>query len=356
MINSISINTFKQAFTVNKTTNNVIAINNPKIQLNKDTFQRTTNSPVSFGSENNNEEIDSQIKTLLENKPVFTQCKQPTVSQWIGQFETVEDKKLALKLLDKFEYYDLNATRDAFRNLHLQLLDKIEGEPDKKLDKVVFLFAGNAKSGAMMSYLYSQANGIKVKGPLHKEMKSGQIKEKFYPLDNLENPEFVEKLKSEGVENVAIIDDIVMNGGGMGYYLTPKVREGFKQFDNVFSITLVANKKGLTRTKDGWPERNAPPIPNYVPLYDKEVLNFDDPDNKDFSDKEKVEIQQLLDKYLGIIDPSQEKKFDRSKSLVGFDWNIPGTTPMPFCYSTDKWKALFQRYSGEIVHNSQGNN
>lgn len=317
--------------------------------VNSSNFCSSLKQPAEYKFANSNE-IEELVNSIAKSNPVLAKSSDISLNEWISQFETQDDRIIALKLLENFEYYDIKKARNALKRLHQELMSRIDAEEDKKLDQVVFLFAGNAKSGAMMAYLYSQANCIKVKGELHKEMKNGQIKEKFYPLEKIESHKFINTLKHDGVKNLVIIDDIIMNGGGIGYYFTPSIREGFKQFAKVFCIILVANNIGLTRTKDGWPERNAPPIPNFEPIYDKEVLNFDDPDNHNFTCNEKVMIQKWLDKYMQIIDPSQEKKFDRSKSLVGFDWNIPGTTPLPFCFSTNKWKALFQRYSGEIVH------
>jgi hypothetical protein len=294
--------------------------------------------------------IKQHIELVQRKRPALVQHADISITKWCNQFLTTEDQHIALRLLFDFIYYDTKKARNAFKELHLKLMSKLRLKIHQKESEVIFLFPGHAKSGAYMSYLYSQANNIKVKGALHSEMISGKIAERFYPLDSLKDYHFIEKIESFGVNNLVLIDDIVVNGGGLSYYLTDEIRRGFALFDKVFLVTLVASQLGLDRLKFGWKDRLKPPlldpIPNLEAIYHKEIWNFDDPKNVAYSKEEKVVLNNWLSKYMKIIDSSNYKKFDRSKALVTFNWNTPGTTPMPFCHSRGTWIALFQRYSG----------
>jgi hypothetical protein len=277
----------------------------------------------------------------------------PETKQWLQQFKTAKDKKIALKLLDNFVYYSIDDARTAYGKLHHRLLAQVEGNSDaEKIKKVRFFYNGNAKSGGCMAYLYRQINNFRSKGPCYRANGAEEVGEYFYPLEYLSDKRFVRQLKKEKVEHLAIIDDVVFNGDSYAQYFTPKIRNSFEKFDKIFSLTLVGgNKKGIERLKYGDKLRGEPPIHNYTPLWDKKVLNFDDSENKTFSETEQNEIKKWIDKYTDYIEPSEKEKFSRSKSFIVFDWNTPGTTPLPFIYSNEKWKALFPRYNGLIQHN-----
>ena len=71
------------------------------------------------------------------------------VNKWLKQFETTEDRLLALQILKKFTYVDIKNARKGYRKLYQDLIkDGVD------IEKTNFATLGNAKSASMMSYLF----------------------------------------------------------------------------------------------------------------------------------------------------------------------------------------------------------
>lgn len=264
------------------------------------------------------------------------------VANWLNQFDTAQDKKTAMKILDNFTYIDLQNARKGYRKLYQDLLDK-----GVDMNKTKFATLGNAKSGSMMSYLFRQANKMRNKGVVKQEFTDTKglsaQKDKFISYSELQDAELNKKFKEEGIENLVIVDDIIGDGDSLIEFFSDTLRDSVSQYEKIYYLTLVKDPDGEKRVKERFPNLNI------EFLSAQEVQKYDSKDNKTFSDEEKEEIKQFIAKYDNKIADGDEKlvkKYSRSQLFVAFDWNCPGNTPMMFNYKTDKWNPLFERYNG----------
>lgn len=296
---------------------------------------------VSVGFAGNSLLVNLKIQQLKYKRPdLIARCNMP-VSDWLQQLDSQKDKLTALKILNKFEYISINGARDSFEKIHFQLLNT----ECIDLNRTCFSFFGNAKSGGVMGYLYSQAAEFREKGGNHPEKIAGKIDKKFITYTELKTDSFVDNLNKRGFNTLVLVDDMIDNGNSFLEFATAPFRGNLKKFDKVYVVSLLENKNGVNKIKADFPNINF--------IADKELKKFDDPLCSTFNEKEKREIKHFIDKYSKKIDSWEARKFENSKVFVTFDWNTPGNTPMPFCYDQKGcWQSLFKRYNGLINHQS----
>lgn len=278
-----------------------------------------------------------RYKALATTRPVMLSHTSSDCSQWLSQFDTAEERNLALKILQNYTYIDLDNARKAFRKLHTDLEKEID------IDKTKFATLGTSKSGSMMGYLYRQANKMRSKGSVQHEFTDGANipkQEKFLTSTQLQDTGLNKKLCKEGIENIVIIDDMIGDGDSLVEYFTPELVDSLKGYKNVYYMTLIKDPDGEKKVHDKFPDLNI------KFRCAEEVHKYDSPENTDFTPKEKAEIDKMCEKYGNRIAPELVKKYDRSKLFVSFDWNTPGNTPMMFNYSANGWDCLFNRYNG----------
>ena len=280
---------------------------------------------------NFSQEIRLALRNIVVNKQQLINHTSTSVDKWLQQFED-KDKLMALKLLDNFEYISLNSARSIFKNLHMKLLS----QKNFNLDKTFFSYFGEAKSGGLMAYLYSQAVGFRDKG---KAYKANNTNKKFYSFSTLEEASMFDKLKKQGKDTMVIVDDIIDNGESASEFLTESAIKALNTFNKIYYITLFSNQKGINKIKSL--------LPNVEFMSYKNIQKYDDKNSALYDNKD--EIYNFIRKYSLKIEPDKIEKYKNSKIFITFDWNTPGNTPMPFSYEKkDVWKCLFRRYNGLI--------
>ncbi len=280
----------------------------------------------------------SRYKNLESSRPVMLSHTSVNCADWLSQFDTTEERNLAIKILQNFTYIDLDNERKAFRKLHRDLQ-----EEGVELDKTKFATLGTAKSGSMMGYLYRQANKMRSKGAVHHQFtdSTGIPKhEQFLTSTQLQDPKYNAAIQKEGYENIVIVDDIIGDGDSLIEYFTPELVESLKGYKNIYYMTLLKDPDGERKVKETFPDLNI------QFRCAKEIHKYDSDENTDFTDSEKAAIKRLTEKYGEKIAPELVNKYSRSKLFVSFDWNTPGNTPMIFNYTTPEWNGLFNRYNG----------
>lgn len=279
---------------------------------------------------NISQEVKLAIKNIVAKRPQLANHATTPINEWLQQFDN-KDKLMALKLLDNFEYISLNDARSIFKNLHMKLLSK----KNFNLDKTFFSYFGEAKSGGLMAYLYSQAVGFREKGKAYKN----NTNKKFYSFSTLEEASMFDKLKKQGKDTVVIVDDIIDNGESASEFLTESAIKALNTFNKIYYITLFSNQKGVNKIKSL--------LPNVEFMSYKNIQKYDDKNSALYDNKD--DIYNFIRKYSFKIEPDKVEKYKNSKIFITFDWNTPGNTPMPFSYEKKGvWKCLFRRYNGLI--------
>ena len=290
---------------------------------------------VKYKPKSDNAKLSKKIKMVLNNitiqKPQLTRHATTSIKEWLKQFED-NDKLMALKLLDNFEYISLNDARSIFKKLHMNLLSK----KDFNLNKTFFSYFGEAKSGGLMAYLYSQAVGFREKGKAYKADNTNKM---FYSFSTLEEASMLDKLKKQGKDTMVIVDDIIDNGESASEFLTESAINVLKTYNKIYYITLFSNEKGINKIKAL--------LPNVEFMSYKNIQKYDEKNSILYNEKD--EINKFISKYSSKIEPDKIEKYKNSKIFITFDWNTPGNTPMPFSYEKrGVWKCLFRRYNGLI--------
>jgi len=283
------------------------------------------------------EEGVTRYNHLAKNRPVMLSHTSINCADWLSQFDTTDEKNLALKILQHYTYIDIENARKAFRKIHTELEDEID------LGKTKFATLGTAKSGSMMGYLYRQANKMRSKGTVHHKYTDSTgipTHEQFLTSTQLQDTKLNAKLQRDGYENIVIVDDIIGDGDSLIEYFTPELVESLQGYENIYYVTLLKDPDGEKKVKETFPDLNI------KFKCAKEVHKYDSPENTDFTDIEKMQIKKLVAKYGNRIAPELVNKYSRSKLFVSFDWNTPGNTPMIFNYSTPEWNGLFNRFNG----------
>lgn len=275
------------------------------------------------------ERLENTRKTMLSHTKM-------NLDEWLSQFDSEEDRKLALKILQNYTYIDLDNARKGFRKLYKDLEDEVD------IEKTKFTTLGNCKSGSMMGYLFRQANKMRSKGTVSHQFldKTNLNQDKFITADKLSDVSYNKNLAKEGNETIAIVDDIIGDGDSLIEYFTPEVVESLKQYKNVYYMTLVKDPDGEKRVKEKFPELNI----RFRTA--QEIHKYDSDKNEIFTQHEKIQIKKMIEKYGEKICSELVNKYGRSKLFISFDWNTPGNTPMLFNLTTDNWQGLFQRYNG----------
>jgi len=296
-------------------------------QPERDVFVRQNSNAVSFG---HSQGISKSLKRIRKHHDDLLQHMNMPVEKWLKQFDSNKDRSIALKILSSFEYISQEKARSIFARMHKQLLER----PDFDINKTAFTYMGEAKSGAVMGYYYSQAAKFREKGPAYK---GNDLNQRMFSMSKLEKMGVFDK--DSEVNTLVIVDDMIDNGNSIQEFLSPKFAEQLKSMDKVYFITLLANPEGVAKIKQQ--------IPNIEFITHKEIHKYDSPKCTRFSKKDKHEIREFIHKYSKKIEPKEVNKFKDSKIFVTFDWNTPGNTPMPFCYSKPGvWEPLFKRYNG----------
>ena len=269
----------------------------------------------------------------------FKHKSNAEVCQWLSQFKTQEDKELALKILNNFKYVDIENARKGYRKLYQDLIDL-----GVDIEKTNFTTLGNAKSGSMMTYLFRQANKMRNKGCNHcayTDTSGLPARDKFISYRDLKDVELNKEYREDlGIENLVIIDDMIGDGDSLIEFLDKKTYESISQYDNVYYLTLVKDPDGEKNVKEHFPDLNI----HFLSA--STIHKYDSDKNEDFTDEEKIAIQEFIDKYDEIIDPELKNKYSRSKLFLAFDWNCPGNTPMMFNVTNNHWNSLFERHNG----------
>ena len=262
-----------------------------------------------------------------------------SVEEWLNQFDSEEDKKLVLKILDNYIYIDINNARKAFKKVY----QEISSREGFDINETKFATLGVSKSGSMMGYLFRQANKFRSKGSVqhqYTDTKNVAKEEKFLTSTQLADASYNKGLADNGFKNLVIVDDIIGDGDSLVEYFTPELVESLSNYENIYFATLLKDPDGEKNIKKLFPQLNIQFVSAMT------VHKYDSDLNTTITPEEKKKITELVKKYGAKINPSLVDKYARSKLFVSFDWNTPGNTPMLFNLNEANWKSLFPRYNG----------
>jgi len=235
---------------------------------------------------------------------------EKNIQEWLLNFNTTEDRKIALKILDKISYVTYNDLKSLCKNLFNRIIEHL----GDSYDDCYFSFIGKITSGsAHIQKLFQEQNKIP--------------ESKFLPIDKLP--------KSSKLSPLILLDDFI----GSGQTFT----KWFKDSGNIKPIldknyqilycVLTAFENGKTKIET---ESKVPVLSGY--LYEK---NQQARDGDIFSSEDNTQIKKLVEKY-----PTKISNFswgyDDCQLLVAFEGNIPNNS-LAILWSDKGWTPLIER-------------
>jgi hypothetical protein len=238
---------------------------------------------------------------------------QDKIENWLLNFDTKEDKKTALRLLDKLTYITNKNLAQLINSSNNLLNSKINMDTPQKY---FFSCIGDITSGSTHLAKHFQ--------------EESRIKEKLFK--NTEELQLFIK-QNEKIDTLILIDDFVGSGDTyLKWY--KKNTQMLNNCSEVFFIALIALIKGINKIEQ---ETNTKVLCKYILDKGDQVI-----DGTLFDFEEKREIRRLIDKYSYPIKPDYVNGYDNCQLLLAFEDNIPNNS-IGILWWSENWTALFDR-------------
>ena len=281
------------------------------------------------------ERIEDQLEfvnnelILIKNKPVINtflkdveddlvhqilkwkeKIHKKNIQEWLLNFESTEERKIALKILDKISYI----AYDDLKSLSVTLHNRIQQTLGNSYKSCFFSFVGKVTSGsAHIQKLFQEQNQIN--------------ESKFAPLDKL--PSVSEPTP------LILLDDFIGSGQTFSKWFknTEIIQKLQKNNYQIHYCVLTAFEKGKSYIEE---ETKIPVVFGYKYGKKQQVR---DGDIFDTDDKDK--IKTLVEKY-SPNEPEFSWGYDDCQLLVALESNIPNNS-LSILWSEKNWTPLLKR-------------
>lgn len=255
-----------------------------------------------------------------------------TLRGWLDQFETREEKRLALKLFEHYRLIGQRELRDGLQKQH----EWLRSQPGFDPETTNYTYFGFGKSGGLIHYFYRQANREEV--PTESGLEFSRIGDPP-PMT-----------PGRRIETLVILDDFLGTGREAHWHFRVN-KEALQRYKNVYFLPIVAFDEGVDLLTKEHPEVTVHPLERHP--------KFSSDDFPGFSKAEKGKIRDLLVKYGSNLYPTDRlppkslKPENRvaspfgyrdSEAMVGFEYNTPSNTFPIFWSRQNGWKPIFPRY------------
>lgn len=274
--------------------------------------------------------VNKALQTVRQQNPELFQHTTCSPEVWLAQFETVAEQLLAVKLLAHFQFFDVDAIRQASSQLHQWLLS----QPGFDLETAKFTHFATGKSGGLIQYFYRQASQLPNQASMAFDLA-------------LAPPEIV---PGKPVNTLVLVDDFLGSGAEADYFLTclaEALNAQGKTYKQIYFLPIVAYQEGIDRLVKKF---SGPPLNLKVhgAIQPPKVL---DTTSSYFSDDEKTQLNTMMKKYAERVYPQERFGpvatpfgYRNGQALVGFFYNTPTNTLPIFWSGFNGWQPLFRRY------------
>jgi hypothetical protein len=278
--------------------------------------------------------ILQQVDLLRQQKPELFRMSKIPVERWLEQFNTPDDQATALLLLKGLQIFDVERLRSSLKAIHQQVLQETKGT----LDHTRFSYLGAAKSGALISYFYRQANHLKGDSDIPEThfLEFGDIGKTH--CDNAKKP----------IKQLVILDDVILSGRQSIDYLRP-LKDKLSQYDKVLLYCVTATTTGLEKVKEAFPDINLTAKSVHTV---KHAFEGQAPHSGLYTIKEQASIKDLVRRYSHHFVANPLLKPKERQGLLAFFYNSPDETMPLLTYQSPHplgWHALFPRYWGTAL-------
>jgi hypothetical protein len=236
-----------------------------------------------------------------------------SIRKWISQFNE-EHRGLALKLLQKVDYYNQARVMRSSRALHSQLMEII----DENLGNTYFAsFTPPGKSGDEILPRYRLAN----------RLRGSRFDEKFIYVSDLS--------KFANQENLSFVflDDFV-GSGSQALKIWQNIEGFLTKASDVFLMVMVGYTHGIEHIQ------RTTPLKVIANRFLSEGAKVFSEENRDFSQGEK----EIIKSYCQLTGDSWPEGYGGCQSLIVFFHRVPNNTISILRADTQTWKGLFPRF------------
>ncbi|MDD3248537.1 MAG: hypothetical protein PHF18_17040 [Methanosarcina sp.] len=241
-----------------------------------------------------------------------TVISQNKIESWLLNFRTTNDRKIALKLLDKLTYITYNDVRALAKSAYGLLLFSIKAND---LTNCYVSNVGGLPSGSThLAKIFAEEN---------------QINDKL--LIQFEN---LELLTEKRDKTLVLIDDFI--GSGSTYVKWYKNHtDQLSYFSKIIYVSVTGLLKGINTIENE----------TKTEVLCANIFNEDDQviDGTLFDSEDRQMIIKLIDRYSSIIGSEHVYGRDNCQLLLAFEYNIPNSSIGILWWSNNNWTPLISR-------------
>lgn len=256
--------------------------------------------------------IDVEYELISQIKKRSGKISQKEIEEWLLNFDNSEDRKVALKLLDKLSF----VTYEDLKTLSKTLLNKITSQLNLNIENCAFAPIGGITSGSThILKIFQEENSLKEK--------------LFSDLEKLSNPTQKKPL--------ILLDDFIGSGNTFcKWFENDKMAKKIRTMNyDIYYCVLTAFEKGIKKIEE---KTKIKTIFGY--LYEQEAHQVRE--GKLFNEKDKAEVEKLMKKYESRLPHDYIWGYDDSQLLVAFQGNIPNNS-ISILWSDKGWTPLIRR-------------
>lgn len=243
---------------------------------------------------------------------------QSEVERWLLNFNSYEERTLAIKLLFHIHYYDLTQTRILCEQLHQRLGRTVGRNIDRRRQVVYVTFGGPAKSGETIARYYRSANHI----PADKFISAERLLHDQQPASN---------------KTYVILDDFIGSGTQMTKFWA-RLESNWKACNWIY-LSLLGYEAGINHIS----RQTNLKVKTVHQLTERDkVLS---PSALVYSGAELEDAKRMLEHYGKQLYRQHPLGYENGQGLVVFHDSVPNNT-LPVIWSTNNWSPIFRRHGG----------
>lgn len=270
--------------------------------------------------------LTDAIAAFPLRRPDLAAHASTSLETWLAQFDSDDDRRLALRLLEQVRFFPLDEVRRGLRALHGRL-----AELGVDLSRVRYTSFAEGKSGGLIQYFYRTSNY------LHHAL--------GVDWTAIGNPP--ETPKGGPPETLVIVDDTIGTGREAAWYFEDR-RADLARWKRRFFFTMVGFREGLETLAQRTPEVEVHCHETHEKLFDERYTAF--------SSAEKHEIRGFLTRYGERVYPQSRYGdiaspfgYRDGQALLAYFYNTPSNTLPIFWSVEDGWQPILQRFDSYNV-------
>ena len=255
------------------------------------------------------------------------------VRQWLGQFGSKANQRLAFYILRSVKFYGRPQIREKLREAHgivsRNTRRVIDSDKRRRRDILVSYLGGVGKSGAEYASLYADENQIVQANVVEREKLRGALK------------------KAGRVSALVFVDDFVGTGGSVKNALIDLDKEVVRKLRHgevpVYFVAVAGFHEAMSKLEDVATGLDIDLTINFCDVLDKTDRAFAEDGHVFPDDLTREEARKLAVRHGSELVKNNPLGFSRGEALVVFETGCPNNSLPILWKGSPAWKPLFPR-------------